>query len=281
MIPTLDKRGDTTMAAPIFSQRFRKPAMALLGLLFAAAPVLASSEAIFVDRSEPAIEATPPLPTPAEYPVQLVLDDDTWESLLGVGGSTAEQFLWFNRFASPGPFTLEQIWVLFPAGETLAGDDIQLAVYRDTDSDPSNGAELVATYGAEVQVADGNTFSVYDLTASPTEVPGGGEVWIGVINRWVTPGVTPVSAPATIDTDSDAGASAFATWTGSPPDPPDLATAISIRQLTNTPGAGNFLIRAFGTAVPTVEVPVLDHAGLALFAVLLTAAAFGIFFRRA
>ena len=270
------------MVAPIFSRRFLMPVAALLGLALAALPAFASGEAFFLHRSGPATEASPPLPPASQYPVQLVLDDDTWEGILGVGGATADQFLWFNRFASPGPFTLQQIWVLFPQGETAVGDDIQLAVYRDTDGDPSNGATLLATYSADVLAADGNTFSVYDLTASPLDIESGGEVWIGVINRWVVPGVTPLSAPATIDTNSNPGLSGFATWTGGlPPDPPELATAASIQNLNSTPGAGTFLIRAFGTAQAIVEVPVLDHAGLVLFAVLLSAAALGIFFRRA
>jgi hypothetical protein len=273
LIPTLDQRGEISMAAPIFSRRFFTWILASLSLV--AAPAWALPELHFILRpGPPAVQATPPLPSPAEFPVQLVLDDDTWEGLFGVGGNTAEEFLWFNRFASPGPFTLEEIWVLFPSAEANPGDPIQLVVYHDTDSDPSNGAELLATFGAPVLVADGDTFSVYDLSATPLEVPGGGEVWIGVINRWVIPGVTPLSAPATIDTDSDLGLSGFATWAGgAAPDPPLLAAATSIQNLSDTPGAGNFLIRAFGTAVPIVEVPVLDHTRLVLFAVLLTLAA--------
>lgn len=282
MIAIPELRGDNPMAAPIFSRRFQKAALAFLLLLSAAFPAAALPELHFVNRTGPAVEAVPPLPPAATFPVQLVLDDDTWEGQLGVGGATADQFLWFNRFASPGPFTLQEIWVLFPPDETAVGDDIQLAVYRDTDGDPANGATLLATYGAEVLANDGSTFSVYDLSATPLDVEGGGEVWIGVINRWVVPGVTPLSAPATIDTDSDLGFSGFATWAGGlPPDPPALATATSIQNLDSTPGAGTFLVRAFGTAQAIVEVPALDQTGLALFAVLLTAAALGTFFRRA
>jgi hypothetical protein len=261
------------MAAPIFSRRYCTWILAVLSLV--AAPAWALPELHFILRpGPPAVQATPPLPSPAEFPVQLVLDDDTWEGLFGVGGNTAEQFLWFNRFTSPGPITLQEIWVLFPAGEAAVGDAIQLAVYHDPDSDPSNGADLLATYGVNVLAADGDAFSVYDFSATPLEVPGGGEVWIGVINRWVVPGVTPLSAPATIDTNSDLGFSGFATWAaGLAPEPPLLAAATSIQNLSDTPGAGNFLIRAFGTSVPTVEVPVLDHTRLVLFAVLLTLAA--------
>ena len=274
MIPTPDQRGDYPMAAPKFPQL----AAVWLGLALAALPALALPEIHYVERSGPSVEALPPLPSPGTFPVQLVLDDDSWEGTLGVGGITAEEFLWFNRFESPGIFTLEEIWVLFPQGQAAVGDDIQLVVYRDTDSDPANGADLLGTFAADVQVVDGNTFSVYDLTATPLEVPGGGEVWIGVINRWVVPGVTPITAPASIDTNSDLGFSGFATWAaGAAPDPPLLAVATSIQNLSDTPGAGTFLIRAFGTSVPTVEVPVLDHTRLVLFAVLLTLAAFVLF----
>lgn len=260
------------MAAPILPRRFRSAAFGF-GLLLAALPALAVPPLRYVERAgPPALQSLPPLPGPGQFSAQLVLDDDSWEGFLGVGGATAEQFLWFNRFASPGPFTLEEIWVLFPQGEAAVGDDIQLAVYRDADGDPANGAQLVGSFAAEVLVADNNTFSVYHL-ATPLEVDDGGEVWIGVINRWVVPGVTPLSAPATIDTNSNLGLSGFATWAGSPPDPPDLATATSIQNLSSTPGAGTFLIRAFGSTLATVEVPALDTSRLALFAVLLTAAA--------
>lgn len=262
------------MVAPILSRRFRSAALAL-GLFATALPALALPPLHYVERAgPPATQALPPLPAPGTFTAQLVLDDDSWEGILGVGGATAEQFLWFNRFASPGPFMLEQIWVLFPQGEGAVGDDIQLAVYRDADGDPSNGAQLLGTFAAEVLVADNNTFSVYDLT-TPLEVDDGGEIWIGVINRWVVPGVTPLSAPATIDTSSNLGLSGFATWAGSPPDPPNLATATSIQNLSSTPAAGTFLIRGFGSTLATVEVPALDRTRLALFAVLLTAAALG------
>jgi hypothetical protein len=285
MITTPDQRGDIPMAAPMFSRRFSlRPllpaALALLALALPAVPAAALPELHFVERGGPSVEAIPPLPPAAQFPVQLVLDDDTWEGQLGVGGATSVQFLWFNRFASPGPFTLQEIWVLFPPGETVVGDDVQLAVYRDTDGVLANGGTLLASYNAEVLAADGNTFSVYDLSATPLDIESGGEIWIGVINRWVVPGVTPLAAPATIDTDTDIGWSAFATWTGSPPDPPTLEAA-TIQNLSSTPATGTFLIRAFGTTRAIVEVPALDHAGLALFAVLLTAAAIGLFFRRA
>lgn len=266
------------MVAPISSRRSKRPALALIFLLCMALPALASPELRYIERGGPAnIQSLPPLPSPAQYPVQLVLDDDSWEGFLGVGGATSDQFLWFNRFTSPGAFTLEEIWVLFPQGETAVGNAIQLVAYRDTDGNPANGADLLGTWSATVLAADNTTFSVYTL-ATPLEVPGGGEVWIGVVNRWVTPGVTPLASPATVDANTNLGISGFALWAGGTvPNPPDLASAAVIQNLNTTPGPGTFLIRAFGTALPIVELPVLDLHSLALFAVLLTLAAFGVF----
>jgi len=282
-IPTPLKKGVLAMAAPIFSPCCKKPAIALLGLLAlgVSLPAAASPELHYALRPGPVnIQSVPPLPPAGQYPVQLVLDDDSFEGILGVGGATAEQFLWFNRFESPGAFTLSEIWVLFPQGEAAIGDAIELVAYRDTDGDPANGATFLGSWTANVLAADDTTFSVYTL-ATPLEVPSGGEVWIGVINRWVQPGVTPLVSPAAIDTNTPAGFSGFAVWAGTPPNPPDLATATSIFNLNSTPGNGTFLIRAFGTSVPIVEVPVLDSAKLALFAALLTFAALAtLWFRR-
>lgn len=283
---TLEKKGDIAMAAPSFSRCFERPATAFFGLLlflfFVALPAAALPELSYVLRPGPVnIQSVPPLPPVGQYPVQLVLDDDSFEGIFGVGGATAEEFLWFNRFQSPGAFTLSEIWVLFPQGQANLGDAVELVAYRDTDGNPANGAAFLGSWNATVLAADNNTFSVYTL-GTPLEVPSGGEVWIGVINRWVQPGVTPLVSPATIDTNTPAGFSGFALWAGTPPSPPDLASATSIFNLNSTPGNGTFLIRAFGTSAPIVEVPALDSANLAIFAVLLTlAATFALGLRRA
>ena len=67
------------------------------------------------------------------------------------------------------PFAVEEMWVLFPQDSTLAGADVQLAVYQDSDGDPTNGATLLATYDVQVQETDGQTFSVYTLDP-PAEI---------------------------------------------------------------------------------------------------------------
>jgi hypothetical protein len=198
------------------------------------------------------LQALPPLPDPGVFPVQLVLDDDSAEGVFGFFGTTARQFLCFNQFANPGPFTLEEIWVLFPSNENVPlGGDVQLVVYLDADGDPSNGANLLATYDETIQATDGNTFSVYPLSP-PLEVDAAGDVLIGVINRFFKTGVTsPPTQPAALDTTMSQNRSWFALWDGDPPDPPQLATADVVDVLDGAV-SGNFMIRGFGSplAVP-------------------------------
>ena len=219
-------------------------------------------------------EAAPPRPSLAQFPVQLVLDDDMPEAATGVlGGGGARQFLWFNRFASPGAFRLQQIWVLFPPGANITtGASVQLVVYHDPDGNPANGANLLATFNETIQALDGTTFSVYSL-APAVEVPAGGDVLIGVIDRFVVSGVTPLTLPAAIDTTLSQERSWLATWSGDPPASPTLpsdGTAILLDDLLPTV-AGNWMIRGFGTPPPALEVPALDGFGLMALALLLAA----------
>ncbi len=219
----------------------------LLGLVFVApaAGEGADSDLDFEPRDF-AERASPPLPDPAVFPVQLVVDDDGAEGVFGFGGANARQFLWLNSFTSPGRFFLEEIWVLFPAGADVpVGGDVELAVYVDPDSDPTTGAQLVATYDEMIQVADGDTFSIYPL-ATPLLVDQSGDVLIGVVNRFFETGVDPPpTRPAALDTTADQGRSYFALWPGDVDDVPDLAGATTI-----APEPGNFMIRAFGRSAP-------------------------------
>ena len=64
--------------------------------------------------------------------------------------------------------------MLFPVGDAVAGDAIQLVVYHDPDSNPTNGATLLLAQAATVQIADGNTFSIYTV-APDLQMPSGGE----------------------------------------------------------------------------------------------------------
>lgn len=260
--------------------------VALVFLLGLAVPVLAQPAPVLAQPLEtglsnaglaielrPSTKASPPLPPMSTFPIQLVLDDDSAEGAFGFLAGGARQLLWFNRFVNPGPFALEEIWVLFPSGADIPlGGNVQLVVFLDPDGDPSNGADLLATYDETIQAADGDTFSVYTLTPA-LEVPGGGDVLIGAVNRYFTTGVDPSpTLPAAFDSTASQGLSYFALWTGDPPNPPDLATASTVDVLTGAV-SGNFMIRGFGT-LPSFVIPTLGEAGLALLTCLLAFQAF-------
>jgi len=255
----------------------RRQARRAPGAILGVALVLAMGAAIpgsadeleWIFESAPPIDQTnPPLPP---YPIQLIVDDDTPEGVFGVGAQTAQQFLWFNRFANPGPFRLDEIWVLFPAGAgTAVGDEVQLAVYLDPDGDPSNGADLLTTVTESVQAVDGSTFSVYPL-GSPLTIVTSGDILIGVVDRFVESGVTPPTAPASMDTTASQGRSWLAVWTGDPPDPPLLPPDGVITPI-DTFQPGNWMIRGFGSRAQPPAVPVVDGRGILLLVLLLSAA---------
>lgn len=248
----------------------------LLGMLLAllVAPFARAEPADFGLFFEPRtfpVRASPPLPGPGTFPFQLVLDDGVDEGVFGLVGANARQFLWFNRFANPGPFVLEEIWVLVPSGTNAAvGEALQLVVYLDPDGDPANGAQLLAAYDEVIQTVDGITFSVFPLSP-PLTVDGAGDVLIGAVNRYFQTGVDPPpTEPAALDTTASQNRSYFALWAGDAPDPPDLATATVVDVLDGAV-TGNFLIRGFGSGLPPSigDIPVLGGAGLALLAALL------------
>jgi hypothetical protein len=226
----------------------------------------------------PTVDAIPPLPDPGTYPIQLVIDDDSAEGAFGFLGANARQFLWLNRFVDPGNFALEEIWVLFPAGTDVApGEAIQLVVFVDPDGDPTNGADILATFDDVVQVADGVTFSVYTVPPVVKSTPG--DVLIGVVNRYFDTGVDPPpTLPAAFDSTATQNQSYFALWTGDAPDPPDLATATSISLFAGA-AEGNFMIRGFGTT-EAVIIPSVGGAGLAALATLLALVGVFVIFRQ-
>ena len=237
----------------------------------AAATALVERGLTFELKSSPA-KASPPLPPPSVYPVQLVLDDDNAEGIFGLSGSDARQFLWFNQFSNPGPFTLEEIWVLFPGpGNVPPGGDIELVVYLDPDGNPANGAQLLASFAETIQATDNENFSVYTLS-SPVSIADSGDVLIGVVNRYFTTGVTPPpTLPAALDTTASQDRSYFALWTGDAPPSPDLTTADVVDVLDGAV-SGNFMIRGFGTAIPRAAVPTLSSWGLLLLIALVATA---------
>lgn len=260
---------------------FSLKAWALLALLCWLVPIPAVAEPGLgtIELTPAAPEALPPLPDTSVFPVQLVIDDDAAEGAFGFVGGSARQFLWFNRFVDPGPFALEEIWVLFPSGsDVLVGDAVQLAVFVDPDGDPTNGATLLETYDVTVQAADGNTFSVYTLPVRLLKSTPG-DVLIGVVNRYFATGVDPPpTVPAAYDSTTPQNQSYFALWPGDPPDPPDLAGASTIDLFAGAT-EGNFMIRGLGQN-EGLPIPSAGVVGLSLLAVLLAMAGAALIWRR-
>jgi len=220
--------------------------------------------------------------------LQLLLDDNTDEGAFGVtAGVSAQQFMWFNRFTVPaGGYSLQQIWVLFPSSPNITvGAPLELAVYADPDGNPANGATLLRTINVTVQAADDLNFSIYDLGQQSVNLPQG-DVLVGVIPRFIVSGTTPPTNPATVDTTASQGRSWVAVWSGDPPDPPTLPPDALITRLDDglLPGGGNWMIRAFGTALPVqaaATTPALNTWGFAaLFAALFAAATWQLRIRR-
>jgi len=243
-------------------------AVAVTAVCAVTAPVMAG-ELEWIFETTSSLELTdPPLPS---YEVHLILDDDTPEGVFGVGFATAQQFLWFNRFSNPGPFRLEEIWVLFPEGANMAvGAEVQLAVYLDPDGDPSNGADLLATVTETVQAVDGNTFSVFPL-ASPLVIHDSGDILVGVVDRFVESGVTSPTTPAAMDTTASQSRSWLAVWSGDPPDPP-LLPPDGIYTVVDVFQSGNWMIRAFGSTEQLPAIPTLDPGGVLMLIILISAA---------
>jgi hypothetical protein len=233
-----------------------------------------ASQTQFAPRPSAVLAALPPSPSPAQYPLQLVLDDNTEEGAFGVtAGVSAQQFMWFNRFSVAGGYRLQQVWVLFPAGANITvGAPIQLAVYADNDGNPANGATLVTTFNTTVQAADDVHFSVYNLP-QPVDIHNSADVLVGVVPRFVVSGTTPPTSPAAVDTTSSQGRSWVAVWSGDPPNPPTLPPDALIARLDDglLPGGGNWMIRVFGTTLASQSdnVPTLTASGKILGALML------------
>jgi hypothetical protein len=223
------------------------------------------------------VQQLPPLPPTSTFPVQLVLDDDVAEGSVGVSNMQgAQQFLYLNRFTPGVAFELEEVWVLFPVTPNVAvGGAVQIAIYDDADSDPSNGASLLASFDTTIQVVDGVTFSVYPLGA-PVTIAAGSDVLIGVVPRFIVSGGAPTTSPAAIDSTTSQMRSWIGVWSGDPPDPPVLVPVPdSLFAPVDGFVPGNWMIRGFGTPlVPPVnplEIPTAP-GGLALLGVLLALA---------
>jgi hypothetical protein len=251
-------------------------------LLSSASPAPAVGVGVAAEAVESGLRATPPLPPPSAFPVQLVLDDDTPEHSYGMSlglGLGARQFLWFQRFTPAQSVSLEEIWVLFPAAGVPVGGAIDLAVYSDPDGDPANGATLLASFSEVVQVADGSTFSIYPVSP-PVFFDGAGDLLLGVVPRFIVSGVTPANAPAALDTSAPQGRAWLAGWTADPPSPPlltpspDLVIVRLDAFLPPLPAIpGNWMIRGFGKPPEALGITTLDSLGLAVLTLVMAGVA--------
>jgi len=178
--------------------------------------------------------------------LEFAVDDGTAEDSIGL--TSGGQFLWLNRFtpnAGDFPFHLDQISIIF--NDTVnVGDDIQLVIWQDADSDPSNGAVLVYAENATVLNNDFATWNNYQLANSPVFF-GPGDVLVGVVNRSGTSGLS--DYPAAIDQSSTSQRRSWiGIYSGDPPDPPTLPpdSDFGIIDDISASLAGNWTLRASG-----------------------------------
>jgi uncharacterized repeat protein (TIGR01451 family) len=213
--------------------------------------------------------------------VELVLDDGTADNNIGIGG-TAE-FIFVNRFTpSPDifPFSLNEVQVNFSGGSSgvAAGDDIIIAIYKDDDGNPANGADVMSSFTATVQSVDAwNTYSL----STPVNFATATDVLIGVV-AMETPGTD--YFPAALDTTASQGRSWAGWWSASPPpNPPTLPPDDTWGTIDSFGFPGNWLVRGYGesevpdTVIVSFDVTVtagggsvitntvaVDHNGVAL-----------------
>lgn len=193
-----------------------------------------------------AVESKPadPLNTPKDA-VALTLDDGSAEDSVGL--TNGGQFLWLNRFSPPAgqfPFQLTEVDAIF--GTSIAvGDQMQLVVYLDNDTDPTNGATLLYTETFSAATADLTTWNTFTL-ANPVVISTPGDVLIGFINRSGVSGT--LDYPAGEDQTASQQRSWVGIWTTDPPANPTLPPDSSFDVIDNLAAtlAGNWMIRGIG-----------------------------------
>jgi hypothetical protein len=189
-----------------------------------------------------------------DAPLSLIVDDGGAENSIGDNG----QFMWFNRFTpDPADFPIEinQIDVMFGSTEVNVGDAIELFVYEDTDGDgdPGTGANLLATYNDTVQFNDMFSFSTYALVPPVILNGPGGDILIGVVNRYSFEGFA--DFPAAIDQDISQERSWAASWlAGDVPANPTLPADEQWGTIDSFGFPGNWTVRAFGETNVPVEL---------------------------
>lgn len=190
-----------------------------------------------------------PVPYSKAWDVELVLDDDTAEDAIGIGGSAA--FMVVNRFTPSEdqfPFLLEQVDISFEAsGAVAAGDQLRIVVYKNTtgSEDPASGSELL--YQQDAVVVDAAGWNNYVLD-EPVLLEGPGDVIIGAIFLEV-PGTS--YFPASIDQTDSQERSWAGWWSGDVPAEPILPPDESWILIDDAGFPGNWMIRGMGSAGST------------------------------
>jgi uncharacterized membrane protein len=191
-------------------------------------------------------------------PVELVIDDGTFENSIGIGGTW--EFIFVNRFTpdpSEYPFKLEEVSVYFPSfGLVQVGDEMMLALYENTsgNADPANGANYLASFPVTVQSLD--TWNSYTLPA-PINYYGPGDVVVGVIALEL-PGTS--YWPAALDTTATQQRSWAGWWLNSPPPtPPFLPPDDTWGMIDSFGFPGNWGVRGSGTTIDIVDIPWLSE----------------------
>jgi hypothetical protein len=192
-------------------------------------------------------------------PVSYMVDDGSVDNNIGLNNTatmTATQFMWFNRFDVLGsdlPLQVDQVQVFWdptPAGAAEVGDAISLEIFSDTDANPANGATHEYTENDTVAQV-GTMFDVYNLTTPPV-LAAAVNLLVGVVDRWVTSGVTGTTFSAAIDqTNPDNGRSFVASSaSGTPPTPPVIPSDGLFGTIDGFGLPGDWMIRAGASVVP-------------------------------
>lgn len=189
-------------------------------------------------------------------PISYVHDDGGAETQIGITGAFGD-FEWANQFfAQPGGTTISSISVAIGTDssfghEDLTGAPLTLRLYDDVDNDGTpNDLLLLASVVGSVSNWGLDVFNVFDI---PNTVVAGSFFISAAVSS--PDGAT---FPARLDQSSDAEAS----WLRS--SSPDIAWVMS----RSAGFAGNWLLRAEGSAEQVPVAPSLPLVGLGLAALL-------------
>ena len=190
---------------------------------------------------------------PPGDPVSLVVDDGSMENCVGTNGGG--QFLWLNRFTPVeypvGLTQIQTMWDNTAIGCFITtGATFDLFTYRDTNSNPGDGAANVSSHTGQT-VTSLNVFQTTTF-ASVFFATGPGDILIGAVNR------TGMDGPGQFPAAQDTTASQVRSWMGvipgtPPPVPPPVPWGTFPSQFNTADFfafPGDWMIRGAGTVVP-------------------------------